>query len=365
MKKFSALLLFGTMAFTTVLAQQNTTSVETIPTKDTQFENTVTVNEFNTIVNTLRGIYNFFTEDKFQLGINEPTPASSLTLDVGGRVGAEEFCDENGEHCIDPKTWDARPQLELQPAGANCSVKYRVKDQKYESEWQETNLNNDPIGNRAVFNSGLINNCGGAGCAVQMALKCEPNLAVTEAASCRLRYRVNHLEQSSLTPWVTTNTTNDSEWQEGTWSSVVAPESSWGDGLNIQAGIDCASPDLRCQVGYRLHNENETPDWSLSQLTDGPGWKDAEQNKLSADTVRACDRVGGCGLQMQSRCVGTVSTLKTALYSCPKVKDDRCPSLCNGQISLDDKCSYQKLGGDDQCSLLLTENCEKLGHLVQ
>lgn len=365
MKKFTGLLIIALFALGAVKAQSTAVSVESIPEKDSQFENTVSTAEFNTIVNTLRGFYNFFSEAGFQLGINEPKPASTLTLDVGGRIGAEQYCDANGEHCIDPLTWDARPQLELQPPGANCQIRYRTKDQKYESIWQETGINNDPFGKVAHFNSGLKQNCSGEGCAVQMSLKCTPNLAVTQNASCRLRYRVNHLKQSALTPWVTTELTSGEDWQDGAWSNVIANDGTWGDGLNLQAGIDCAAPELRCQIGYKLHNEVEKPEWKLSRLTEGPGWQDAETSQLSADTLRACDQRIGCGLQMQSRCVGTTSILKTALFSCPKLRDDRCPTQCNGQISIDEKCSYQKLGADSTCNLLLTENCKEIGHLVQ
>lgn len=348
-----------------VKAQTNKASVEQIPVKDSQFENTVTIDEFNNLVRTLRGIYNFITDTGLQIGINEKNPASSLTLDIGGKIGAEAYCDADGEHCIDPTTWDARPQLELQPAAANCRIRYRVKDAKYESGWQETGLNNDPIGKIAIFNSGLESNCSGAGCGVQMSLQCIPNIAVTEAASCRLRYRMNHLKQPTLTPWVTTETTAENKWSEGNWAVVVASEGSWGDGLNIQAGIDCTDQALRCQVGYKLHNEAEKPDWKISSLTQGSGWRDGESNLLSADVKRACDQRVGCGLQMQSRCVGTTSILKTALYKCPSEKQGSCPSLCNGQISTDDKCSYQRMGATEECSILLTENCEAIGHLVQ
>lgn len=340
-------------------------SVEQIPTKDSQFENTVTIEEFNSLVKTLRGFYNFFTEDTLRIGINEPQPASNLTLDVGGKVGATEYCDENGEHCINPATWDARPQLELNPPGAECVVRYRVRDAKYESDWAETGLGNDPGGAITYFNSGLQHNCQGRGCGIQMALKCTPEPAITESASCRLRYRTNHLKQSSLTPWITTQTTFDDTWQEGDWAQVVTEDGSWGDGLNFQVGMECNEPAIRCQVSYRLHNEVETTDWQSTPLTQGDNWQDGPNAQTHADTLRACDQRVGCGLQIKSHCVGTTSTLKTPLYSCPNVKDDRCPSQCTGQLSLEDKCSYQQLGQDDNCTLLLTENCERVGHLVQ
>jgi len=365
MKKIKVIALLTAFTIFSVKAQTDTASVEQIPVKDSQFENTVTIEEFNSLVKTLRGIYNFLTETGLQVGINEKTPASSLTLDVGGKIGAEEYCDANGEHCIDPTTWDARPQLELQPPAANCKIRYRVKDAKYESAWQETGLNNDPVGKMALFNSGLVTNCSGDGCGVQMSLQCSPNLAVAETASCRLRYRVNHLKQPALTPWVTTEATVGNEWSEGGWSAVVAPNGAWGDGLNIQAGIECSDQALRCQLGYKLHNEAEKPDWKIGALTQGPGWQDAENSLLSSDVIRACDQRIGCGLQMQSRCVGTTSTLKTALYECPSEKATGCPSLCNGQISTNDKCSYQRMGANDQCTLLLTESCQAIGHLVQ
>jgi len=365
MKKIIALSAFGLILVLNVYAQSDTASVTGIPEKDSQFENTVTISEFNSLVKTLRGVYNFITETGLQIGINEENPASSLTLDVGGKIGAEQYCDANGENCIDPATWDERPQLELQPPAANCQIKYRVKDAKYTSDWQETGLNNDPIGRVAKFNSGLVTNCSGTGCGVQMSLKCSPNLAVAETASCRLRYRVNHLKQRSLTPWVTTEATTGTAWSDGTWSEVIATDGAWGDGLNIQAGIDCSDQALRCQVGYKLHNEVEKPDWKISGLTQGPGWKDGENNLLSANVNRACDQRVGCGLQMQSRCVGTTSILKTALYKCPSQREESCPSLCNGQISVDEKCSYQRLGAGDTCNVLLSENCEPIGHLVQ
>ena len=362
MKTQFRVVLFMVLVSSLAFAQS---SVEKISAKDSQFENTVTIQEFNSIVETLRGLYNFFTDDTLQLGINEPQPASNLTLDVGGKVGATEYCDENGEHCINPATWDARPQLELNPPGAECAVRYRVRDAKYESDWDETSIGSDPVGAINRFNSGLKSNCQGRGCGVQMALKCTPNIAVTQSASCRLRYRANHLKQSSLTPWVTTQATFDDSWQEGAWTDVVTSDGSWGDGLNLQVGMECEEAPVRCQVGYRLHNEVETTDWQLSPLTQGGDWQEGPRAQMSVGTVRACDQRGGCGLQMQSRCVGTTSTLKTPLYSCPTVKDDRCPSQCNGQLSLEDKCSYQQLGQDDNCNLLLTENCEKIGNLVQ
>ncbi len=365
MKKLTAISLIGCLIVFQVQAQTDSASVSKIPEKDSQFENTVTIDEFNSLVKTLRGVYNFLTETGLQIGINEEDPASTLTLDIGGKVGAEEYCDANGEHCIDPTTWDARPQLELQPPAATCKIRYRIKDAKYESDWQETGVNNDPIGKIALLHSGLEANCSGSGCGVQMSLQCSPNLAVAETASCRLRYRVNHLKQPALTPWVTTEVTKGTDWVEGTWSNVIAPNGAWGDGLNIQAGLDCTDQALRCQLGYKLHNEVESPDWKLSALTQGAGWKDAETNLLSADVGRACDQRLGCGLQMQSRCVGTTSTLKTALYKCPSKKETNCPSLCNGQISTEDKCSYQQLGAANTCTILLTERCEAIGHLVQ
>lgn len=365
MKKITAVSLLSCLLFFGVKAQTDMASVEQIPIKDSQFENTVTIEEFNNLIKTLRGIYNFITEVGLQIGINEKAPASSLTLDIGGKVGAESYCDANGEHCIDPTTWNARPQLELQPPAANCRIRYRIKDAKYESEWQETGLNNNPVGKVAILNSGLANNCSGKGCGVQMSLQCVPNIAVAQTASCRLRYRINHLKQLSLTPWVTTKTTEGSTWTQGDWSEVMVARGAWGNGLYIQTGIDCVDQALRCQIGYKLHNEVEKPDWEISALTQGSGWEDAENSLLSANVIRACDQRVGCGLQMQSRCVGTTSTLKTALYKCPSEKQMGCPSLCNGQISIEDKCSYQKIGANNECTIVLTEKCEAIGHLVQ
>ena len=339
-------------------------SVTDITPKDSQFENTVTIEEFNSLVNTLRGINNFFSDSSVQLGINEPRPASELTLDVGGKIGADQYCDADGQNCIDPATWDERPQLELQPPAANCQIRYRAKDAKYQSDWEETALD-DSMGSVARFNSGLKHNCSGSGCGVQMGIKCSPNLAVSETASCRIRYRVNHLKQRDLTPWVTTEETEGNDWSDGDWSNVIAEEGSWGDGLNIQAGIECNDPLLRCQLGYKLHNEAERNDWSSSAFTQGPGWKDGDNNLLSASTVRACDQKVGCGLQMQSRCVGTASTLKTKLYLCPRKGERSCPSLCEGQISINETCTYQRQGANNECNLLITEECRELGHLVQ
>lgn len=339
-------------------------SVESINLKDSQFENTVTIDEFNSIVNTLRGVYNFFRNNSVQIGINEPEPATSLTLDVGGKIGAEAFCDAEGENCIDPATWDERPQLELQPPAANCQIRYRVKDTKYQSPWRETSVD-ESIGGIARFNSGLEYNCSGEGCGVQMGIKCTPNLAVAESASCRLRYRINHLKERSLTPWTTTETTEDSVWMDGEWSAIAVEDGSWGDGLNLQASIECNDQALRCQLGYKLHNEVEKPDWKLSPFTQGPGWKEAENSLLSANVSRACDQRVGCGLQMQSQCVGTTSTLKTALYLCPRERDGNCPSLCEGQISTKEECTYQRQGSNNECNLLIAEDCEAIGHLVQ
>jgi len=367
MKKLIPLTLLSLILITSVQAQETdikSASVNGIPEKDSQFENTVSIDEFNSLVKTLRGIYNFFVDNKVQIGINEEKPANNLTLDVGGRIGAEEFCDANGENCIDPSTWDKRPQLELQPPAANCQIRYRVKDAKYQSEWAETGVD-EALGRVSRFNSGLTSNCSGEGCGVQMGIKCTPNLAVSESASCRLRYRINHLKQRSLTPWTITETSTATAWTDGEWSAVVSDTASWGDGLNLQAGIECDDKALRCQLGYKLHNEVEKPDWELSPFTQGPGWKDAENTLLSANTVRACDQRIGCGLQMQSRCVGTATTLKTALYLCPRERNNNCPSLCEGQISTNEKCTYQSLGADNQCNLLITEPCEAIGHLVQ
>jgi hypothetical protein len=368
MKKILSLSVICVLLTLSARAQEavvDSASVTEITEKDSQFENTVTVNEFNSLVKTIRGIYNFLTDTGVQIGINESTPASTLTLDVGGRIGADEYCDAEGENCIDPATWDERPQLELQPPGANCQIRYRVKDAKYQSDWQETGLNSDSIGQMAKFNSGLATNCTGEGCGVQMSLKCSPNLAVTESASCRIRYRLNHLKQRTLTPWATTTNTTGDTWADGEWSTVTAEDGGWGDGLNLQAGIECADNILRCQLGYKLHNEAESPDWKLSPFTQGSGWKDGQTSLLSADIGRACDKRVGCGLQMQTQCVGTASTLKTELFLCPRERDPNCPSLCEGQISTNENCTYQRVGANNQCNLLITENCEPIGHLVQ
>lgn len=365
MKKVFLFTLSFLLVTVTWAQEVKPSSVESVPEKDTQFENTVTINEFNSIVSTLRGIYNFFNDGQVQLGINELQPATSLTLDVGGKIGATEYCDANGEHCIDPATWDARPQLEVQPAGATCQVRYRVQDQKYETDWHETGSNNDPVGPIARFNSGLKHNCSGEGCGITMGLRCKPNLAVTDTARCRLRYRLNHPGAGGVSPWITTELTGGDDWQDGEWSTAISPNGGWGDGLNVQMGIECQDETIRCQVGQRLHNEIETTPWQLSNMTDGAGWKDSEPSQLSATTARACDQRTGCGLQVQTRCVGRASTVKTPIYSCPKTRDGRCPSQCGGQLSLEDKCSYQKLSPDDTCQVLLTEKCEKVGNLVQ
>lgn len=341
-------------------------SVEAIPEKDAQFENTVTIDEFNSLVKTVRGLYNFFNGDQHQIGINEPEPASTLTLDVEGRIGAREYCDENGENCINPATWDARPALDLQPPGARCVVGYRTKDQKYESAWQETGSNNEAQGPEAFFNSGLTHNCAGAGCGVQMRLRCTPNPNLSSAAACRLRYRLNHADQSQAAPWVTTDLTTGNDWAEGDWSLVQGEALSWGNGLSLQTGIDCQTENLRCQVGQKLHNERESSAWKISDFTtNDDGWQDSEFSLLSGDTARACDQRRGCGVQVQARCTGATSVLKTPLFSCPRARSENCPTQCEGQISLSETCSYQKQNPDKSCQILLTETCEKIGYLVQ
>lgn len=57
---------------------------------------TVDHSEFNSIVDTLKGFFN--EDDGNSIGIGD-TPTSALKLDVDGKIGATEYCNEDGTSC--------------------------------------------------------------------------------------------------------------------------------------------------------------------------------------------------------------------------------------------------------------------------
>ncbi len=368
MKKQIVLLCFTlcithSTSFAQFPAQSNT---ENINPKNDIDQNVVTVNEFNLILGTLRKVYNVVKDNLVQIGINEPQPAENLTLDVGGRVGATEFCDEDGFNCINPKEWNIQPSIKLEEPAGNCEIRYRTKDQRHESDWVQTGGNDDPNGLWGIFYSEKRNNCAGDGCGIQMGLRCRPNPEILQQSECRIRYRINYTNQENqeiTSDWKETPYTTSTNWEEGPWASVIGK--SWGKGISVQASIECLSPKLQCQMGYRLRNEELTGSWVYSRPTSGKGWSSAQPAIITGENTRLCDSQTGCGMQMHMKCLGKQLGLKRAIYNCPIKTTGGCPSQCNGQLSLKAQCLYQALDSSNQCTINKTEVCEKVGNLIE
>ena len=73
-------------------------SVGSIPTKAAT--DYITADEFNSIVNTIKGIFNDAGNDSIGIGTGSENVDGGLKFQVNGKVGADEFCNQQGENCI-------------------------------------------------------------------------------------------------------------------------------------------------------------------------------------------------------------------------------------------------------------------------
>ncbi len=361
--------LISSIALAALPEKSDTTS---IPPRDKTENNTLSVQEFNQILGTLRGIFNWNKSGQTQIGINDSTPDEDLTLDVDGKIGAEYFCDERGESCIKAGKWtvsgdstkptpsQGESKTETSQA-AECQIRYRVKVGSRVSDWVETGGNRIPEGPWITFNNTEKEVCADRGCGIQMGIKCQKAEKNPNPTSCQARYRLfNPNNTATDSGWVTTPRSEEIAWQDGEWLEFQDWKNWWW-----QTGLQCQSEETTCRLSYKTRDEKYDSDWVTTTLTQNKIWADGSAQHLESDRDRPCDGILGCGIKLRLHCTEKDHVPKIPIYLCPREKSANCTSTCQGQLSADPTCVLTKNQGEEYCSATETKNCSPLGHLVR